>query len=390
MQRATLGLVLALFVVTQAGDAAAVCKISYLLDRSSSMNRVRSGPQNLCVAAQNILMRTLQSLADNNVYGYANGEVVSTTDIYDQFCVAGPGRQVSIWVLQDNEIRNVTNGFIDARTALGVLEGRYFHATVAGPTPNDDCSGNGNMAQGMCRVVQQFGGLAPPNTEYDQMIYFGAGAEDASDTMVLNPGEFRCRSPGEDSTSWGPTVRFFFLNHPVDPWVDYFSLRTQQDVNASPTPIEAFLADLSSSHFAVIPDGQNIKENSEFADDDSDGIPNYRDKCSFNPTCPDADGDGIVLNDACPTDPEDGYGSFPTDGCPDRDADGIPTERDKCPTQLEDYLEDPTVPPDGCPSGIAVPMMEHTALGVLAILLGGCGVFITRRAVRRGAQRLQS
>ena len=66
----------------------------------------------------------------------------------------------------------------------------------------------------------------------------------------------------------------------------------------------------------------------------------------------DSDGDGIPdASDACPTQPEDGIGAAPADGCPDSDndsdGDGVVDAADRCPEEPEDrdgHLDD-----DGCP-----------------------------------------
>jgi hypothetical protein len=64
----------------------------------------------------------------------------------------------------------------------------------------------------------------------------------------------------------------------------------------------------------------------------------------------DSDGDGIPDDrDQCPTDPEDFDGYEDDDGCPepDNDLDGIPDAVDKCPLQAEDF--DGFQDDDGCP-----------------------------------------
>jgi hypothetical protein len=95
-------------------------------------------------------------------------------------------------------------------------------------------------------------------------------------------------------------------------------------------------------------------------DRDGDGIPNERDRCPDDPEdfdgfededgCPDPDNDrdGVPdVNDKCPNLP-----GPPPDGCPlaptdDRDGDGIPNDRDKCPDDPEDF--DGFEDADGCP-----------------------------------------
>jgi outer membrane protein OmpA-like peptidoglycan-associated protein len=64
----------------------------------------------------------------------------------------------------------------------------------------------------------------------------------------------------------------------------------------------------------------------------------------------DTDGDGIPDDkDKCPTEPEDRDGFQDEDGCPDpdNDQDGIPDVRDKCPNDPED--KDGFQDEDGCP-----------------------------------------
>ncbi|MDR0385196.1 MAG: DUF5723 family protein [Prevotellaceae bacterium] len=71
-------------------------------------------------------------------------------------------------------------------------------------------------------------------------------------------------------------------------------------------------------------------------DRDKDGVPDRKDKCPDVPGlkkyqgCPDTDGDGIPDDqDACPNEP----GPAATNGCPDKDGDGIPDKDDRCPEQ---------------------------------------------------------
>lgn len=70
-------------------------------------------------------------------------------------------------------------------------------------------------------------------------------------------------------------------------------------------------------------------------DKDKDGIPDSKDRCPETPGklelqgCPDKDGDGIAdIDDACP----DVAGKVEFKGCPDTDGDGIIDKEDKCPT----------------------------------------------------------
>jgi outer membrane protein OmpA-like peptidoglycan-associated protein len=71
-------------------------------------------------------------------------------------------------------------------------------------------------------------------------------------------------------------------------------------------------------------------------DRDKDGIPDKKDRCPDVPGlkkfqgCPDSDGDGIPDDqDACPNE----AGPVATNGCPDKDGDGIPDKDDRCPDQ---------------------------------------------------------
>jgi len=82
-------------------------------------------------------------------------------------------------------------------------------------------------------------------------------------------------------------------------------------------------------------------------DRDHDGVPDDRDRCPDEPGdgpdgCPDLDWDkdGIPnVDDRCPREP----GTVELDGCPDRDQDGIPDPEDKCPD------EPGPAENDGCP-----------------------------------------
>jgi hypothetical protein len=71
-------------------------------------------------------------------------------------------------------------------------------------------------------------------------------------------------------------------------------------------------------------------------DQDGDGVPNNRDQCPTqhgggHPSgCPDSDGDGVLdRDDRCPFEP----GSAATAGCPDRDGDGVADRDDDCDAQ---------------------------------------------------------
>ncbi len=82
-------------------------------------------------------------------------------------------------------------------------------------------------------------------------------------------------------------------------------------------------------------------------DRDHDGVPDDKDRCPDEPGdgpdgCPDLDWDkdGIPnVDDRCPHEP----GTPELDGCPDRDMDGIPDPEDKCPDQPGPAEN------DGCP-----------------------------------------
>jgi outer membrane protein OmpA-like peptidoglycan-associated protein len=71
-------------------------------------------------------------------------------------------------------------------------------------------------------------------------------------------------------------------------------------------------------------------------DRDKDGVPDKKDRCPDTPGlkkfqgCPDSDGDGIPDDqDACPNE----AGPAATNGCPDKDGDGVPDKDDRCPDQ---------------------------------------------------------
>ncbi|MFH2010517.1 MAG: OmpA family protein [bacterium] len=70
----------------------------------------------------------------------------------------------------------------------------------------------------------------------------------------------------------------------------------------------------------------------------------------YSPDWSDRDGDGIPdYKDKCPDQKEDKDGFEDHDGCPDldNDKDGIPDDKDKCPNEPEDY--DKFEDEDGCP-----------------------------------------
>src|SRR5690606_6039877 len=94
-------------------------------------------------------------------------------------------------------------------------------------------------------------------------------------------------------------------------------------------------------------------------DRDGDGVPDARDRCPAHrgtsaDGCPaqDADGDGMPDDvDQCPGEVETVNGHLDTDGCPDElpdeDGDGLRGGADSCPTEPEDI--DGFEDDDGCP-----------------------------------------
>ncbi len=89
-------------------------------------------------------------------------------------------------------------------------------------------------------------------------------------------------------------------------------------------------------------------------DSDGDGIPDDKDRCpteagpASTGGCPDTDGDGIAdKNDACPTE----AGPATLAGCPDSDGDGIADKDDKCPEEagLSKFGGCPDTDGDGIP-----------------------------------------
>jgi OmpA-OmpF porin, OOP family len=157
-------------------------------------------------------------------------------------------------------------------------------------------------------------------------------------------------------------------------------------------------------------DGFEDEDGCPDPDNDHDGVPDAEDKCPLvaedidgfedEDGCPDPDNDhdGIPdLDDKCPNEAEDGKPPFPHDGCPfrpaaaaeppaaptaepelepeiegaaaactepDRDHDGIPDSRDRCPDQPETIngVEDD----DGCPDtgGLQVARLDGDRLAV--------------------------
>lgn len=98
------------------------------------------------------------------------------------------------------------------------------------------------------------------------------------------------------------------------------------------------------------------KANTEMADNDGDGLPNFADECPDKPGtsyfngCPDTDGDGIGdSRDECPT----LKGTFEMKGCPeaDRDNDGVSDKYDECPDQFGErsFAGCPDTDHDGIP-----------------------------------------
>jgi OOP family OmpA-OmpF porin len=156
-------------------------------------------------------------------------------------------------------------------------------------------------------------------------------------------------------------------------------------------------------------DGFEDEDGCPDPDNDHDGVPDAEDKCPLvaedidgfddEDGCPDPDNDrdGIPdLEDKCPNEAEDGKPPFPHDGCPlrperpapagepetvpeidpdvdpapaacsepDRDRDGIPDARDRCPDQPETIngVDDD----DGCPDtgGLQVARLDGDRLAV--------------------------
>ena len=107
------------------------------------------------------------------------------------------------------------------------------------------------------------------------------------------------------------------------------------------------------------PKGVEVDSNGCPIDSDGDGVPDYLDKCPGTPKgtkvdakgCPlDSDGDGVPDTlDLCPGTPK-GM-AVDANGCPDTDGDGVPDNLDKCPGTPRGVPVDDT----GCPlAGIEV------------------------------------
>ena len=96
----------------------------------------------------------------------------------------------------------------------------------------------------------------------------------------------------------------------------------------------------------------------------------------------DRDGDGIPDDrDRCPDDPEDRDGFEDEDGCPDpdNDRDGIPDVQDKCPNEPETvngYQDE-----DGCPDRAPV-VVRPSSPGVVSLVLFAAGSVEVARTYR--------
>ena len=108
----------------------------------------------------------------------------------------------------------------------------------------------------------------------------------------------------------------------------------------------------------------------EDPDRDKDGIPNEKDKCPDDPEdkdgfqdedgCPDLDNDGDGLADKidkCPNEAEDKDGFQDEDGCPDLDNDG-----DGIPDKDDKCPNEAGVPPDGCPKKYNLVVVTETKI----------------------------
>ncbi|MFN4234723.1 MAG: DUF5723 family protein [Bacteroidia bacterium] len=91
-----------------------------------------------------------------------------------------------------------------------------------------------------------------------------------------------------------------------------------------------------NTKLAHIHAGFNMTFGRDKKDSDKDGLPDDKDQCPTTPGpkelngCPDRDGDKIIdINDDCPD--EAGLAEFK--GCPDKDGDGLPDKEDECPEQ---------------------------------------------------------
>ena len=130
--------------------------------------------------------------------------------------------------------------------------------------------------------------------------------------------------------------------------------------------------DQIGAHNLEVTVGLDIFLNPTEADRDGDGVPDSRDKCPDVPGsadaggCPDRDGDGIAdADDACPDVP----GTVGAKGCSDRDGDGVADSEDKCPDMAG------KAELDGCPDtdGDGVPDAEDKCPEIAGVAeLGGC------------------
>ncbi len=118
------------------------------------------------------------------------------------------------------------------------------------------------------------------------------------------------------------------------------------------------------------------------SDRDGDGVPDERDRCPDEPGlvslqgCPDGDrdGDGVPdSQDRCPDQP----GPKELEGCPDTDGDGIPDIDDKCPTEPGPAQN------DGCP-GEPVVEIETERLSLKDAINFDTG----KDTIQRGSHRI--
>jgi OOP family OmpA-OmpF porin len=103
------------------------------------------------------------------------------------------------------------------------------------------------------------------------------------------------------------------------------------DVNGCPVDTDG---DGVADYMDICPSVAGLVTTKGCPDSDKDGVADNEDQCPNEPGtiemkgCPDADGDGIMdSKDKCPN----VKGTLALDGCPDRDGDGIRDEEDMCP-----------------------------------------------------------